>query len=172
MSNGDSSNNDPKLALAIGDSIAVGLNGAIGNGFDVDPQTSIWHGHTIAKQGIGPSAVLSNINALLTSNPTVLRGQAVALSGGVSNNPSQIGDVATQISALTQSGASVVLIGVSITYHEGGATGANLNAELGQIADTAGAAFAGGFESGPDNVHPKSYRAVLQQAIAAMRASS
>ena len=151
---------------AYGDSIAVGLNSVIDASVNVDPQTSAVDGETIAKQGIDPTTVLSNIRNITAKFE--LKGLTIALSSGTSNGPSKTSLISAQIEALKQAGAIVALVGVSTTYNDAGFDGAGLNRTLQAIATQAGIKFIGGFEAGRDNVHPKSYPALYKQAVTAL----
>ena len=156
--------------FAIGDSIAVGLNGAIGNHLVVNLTTAQIDEIVIAKQGIGPQNVLTNIKNLIAASPDSVDGSIIALSGGVSNNTAQIDIVKAQIIALTEAGAQVALVGVSTTFPMNNeVVGLKLNTALANIASATGAIFAGGFVSGVDHVHPTSYPSVLHQILVALQ---
>lgn len=75
--NTNAGQNLPHVDFAIGDSIAVGLNGAIGNHLVVNSTTAELGGLVIAKQGIGPTNVFTNIEALKSNLPNALNGKTI-----------------------------------------------------------------------------------------------
>lgn len=161
-----------KFDLAIGDSIAVGLNDVMGLKPHGTPPTTTLGGSTIARVGISPSDVLANIKNLISHDANALRGKVVALSGGVSNGPSQFKLVTSELQAIKNAGARAVLVGVSGSYHLSGFTGKQLNAELMRIASAENIQFSGSSVAGSDDVHPKSYHDVLTQTVVALNTPS
>lgn len=119
-----------------GDSIAVGFGGS-------NPGRR--------REGASPREILGYIQQDLIRNPDLLRGQRVNLSTGVSNNPSDLASIAQQLQLLNESGAIVDLIGASKQRY------GRENQALASLAEQYGVRFLGGFEAGPDLVHPLSY---------------
>jgi hypothetical protein len=106
------------------------------------------HGDT--RFGRSPAAVLAATQA----NPGLYRGRNVVLSSGASNAPGQVGLVEQQIAALHAAGAAgITVLGVGSRF-------SGVNERLAQIAARCGAHFAGPLATGPDHVHPRSYRAL------------
>jgi hypothetical protein len=88
----------PGNAIAMGDSLGVGMGRVLGTG------------DKYATGGLGPRAVLKNIEN--TPNDAIA-GKDVFLSSGASNGPADVGYVTGQIEALRSKGArSITLIGV------------------------------------------------------------
>lgn len=129
-------------AFYIGDSIADGHK----NANKADGNTKI---------GRSPAQVRDAITSIAAGNPDALRGKAVFLSSGLSNNPVDLVNVEKQLDMLKRMGAKVTLSGVSNSYPKGDPN--KMNAALAQLASKYGAAFTGGFTAGKDNVHPKAY---------------
>lgn len=124
--------------LVIGDSIACGVADAGDLEYD-------------CKIGLSPKGVLA---MLKTYSPEKLKGRIVILSGGVSNDPSQLSVVEQELEYLDKAGAKVVILGVGQVIPDS----QNINKLFGLYADHYGAiAVAGWYE-----VHPSNYRALLK----------
>ena len=138
------------VPIYIGDSIAHGYRKSIG-------------AKGTTQVGASPKKVLDFVN-----RQGSLKGQTVMLSSGLSNNPGDTQSIEQQIAALKAKGANVVLFGVANDFKGSTKTGAAMNAKLQAIAAVQGVQFLGGFKSGSDHVHPRSYTGGgLPQAIAA-----
>lgn len=137
------------VPIYIGDSIAHGYRKSIG-------------AKGTTQVGASPKKVLDFVN-----RQGSLKGQTVMLSSGLSNNPGDTQSIEQQIAALKAKGANVVLFGVANDFKGSTKTGAAMNAKLQAIAAAQGVQFLGGFKSGSDHVHPRSYTGGgLPQAIA------
>lgn len=119
-----------------GDSIAVGY------GKDYPGRRQV---------GASPALVRDFLKSSLRQNPTAFNNQIVNLSTGVSNNPSDFGAIKEQLELLKSTGATVNLFGASNQRY------ARENEKLKGLALEYGVNFLGGFNAGPDGVHPKSY---------------
>jgi|SRR5579862_4598424 len=127
--------------LAIGDSLAVGLQGfckLAGNG----------------RIGRSPAAVLQVIEQL---PPGQLAGATVILSSGASNDPLHADLALLQVVSLKRAGANVVLLGVG----DGVKNYDAVNRQLIRIAAATGIPFVYGWHG----VHPPDYPAVLAVAL-------
>jgi hypothetical protein len=124
----------------IGDSIALGYKGK-------------GEGDTV--KGRNPDEVLSAIKKHSAENPDFYRGKQIHLSTGLSNDQSKMKSIEAQMDALKESGANVSVYGVSNDFPGGKAK--EYNDSLAKSAEARGFTFSGGFEAGPDHVHPKNY---------------
>jgi len=121
-----------------GDSLAVGLQGALGLGGS-------------AKVGLGPSAIADMLQSAITSNPSAFKGAKPLISSGLSNNPQDIQGVKRQIALLKQAGANPSFIGLAQGRYDA------QNNLLSLLTRQSGVGFLGGFKPGSDAVHPESY---------------
>ena len=131
--------------LAIGDSLAVGLQdkcGLAGNG----------------QIGRRPAGVLQAIETL---PPSQLAGATVILSSGASNDPGHADLALLQIAKLKRAGAHVVLLGVG----DGVRNYPAVNRQLARIASITGIPFVYGWHG----VHPPDYPSVLAVALDSAR---
>jgi hypothetical protein len=150
-----------RLVYALGDSIAEGV-GAAGNleGSRSKQSTDRDREDIAAVWGRTPRQVLGAIQGQMAK----LGGKTVLLSSGASNDPTQLEYVREQISLLRQAGANAVLLGVGTgvkNYRE-------INEKLKAIATDAGIPFGGELPTTEGGrVHPRDYKAVLDQALKA-----
>lgn len=121
--------------IAIGDSLAVGLN---------------LRGE--ARVGASPKDIVEMIGNIPLER---LRGQIVFLSSGILNDPNQGAYVNTELDMLKAAGAHVILIGVSQKAPTA------LSLWIGALAGSYNVPCVTGFESG-DGIHPRSYSDVLK----------
>ena len=135
-----------KKGYYFGDSIAQGYK-----------EANLGEGYT--EVGADPKKVK---NFILGNNvfkePSTYRDQAVYLSTGLSNNPTQIQIVAEQLQQLRTLGVNVKVFGVSNTLPN--ADGKKLNIMLQSLCKTYKMEFLGGFKAGKDNIHPESYNSL------------
>jgi lysophospholipase L1-like esterase len=116
--------------VAVGDSLAVGIAG------------STKGTEQVAKEGLKPSQILSNIGSMISKDPNYFRGKKVILSSGISNsavdkdgniNKSDFDIVKQQIDLLKGAGAeSIDLVGVgpNAKFEQNG-----VNSKLQALAD-------------------------------------
>jgi len=133
---------------AIGDSLGVGVAGAVGQ-----KATEGW-----AKESLPPQTVLSNINALPAEQ---LAGKRIILSTGASNDPGQdpAAYVAAELKALKAKGldpSQVTIVGVGPKFDAVKVSGLSLNDALNKAATSNGASFVplDPTKISPDGVHP------------------
>lgn len=119
-----------------GDSIAVGYGG---------------NSPGLRRVGASPSTVYSFLQQQLKNNPTSFKGSTVNLSTGVSNNPSDFTSIENQLKLLADSGANVNVLGAARGRYDA------QNQQLQNLSQKYGFSFLGGFDPGPDKVHPKTY---------------
>ena len=158
--------------LALGDSIAAGIAGAGklnerisqagygGQGRLEDRNDPSYQ----AVWGRTPAQVLATLKAL---NPASLRGKNVLLSGGASNDPTQVALAGEMIDFLLAAGANPELLGVSGIANED-----KVNETLRGIATSKGVPFAPLLATGYGgrrNVHPNDYGINLAADMALIR---
>lgn len=103
------------------------------------------------REGASPYEILGYLQQELAKDPSVFQGQLINLSTGVSNNPSDFSSIRKQLELLTKAGAKVNVLGASKQRY-----GAQ-NQQLAGLSKDFGVNFLGGFEAGPDKVHPLNY---------------
>lgn len=144
-------------AFVIGDSLGVGVKGALG-------------ASGIAKEGMGPGWVLDQINGLSAAQAkSLFAGKTIILSGGASNDPSKAGLVADQVKALVARGVDPKNIRVLGVGDRGDFAG--VNDQLQSIAAAAGATFIPLGPLAADHVHSSDYKGLAAAALAASAAS-
>ncbi len=139
--------------LIFGDSIASGLAGRQGAN-----QVLSKDNRGMSMVGASPSQVL---NQLQSYGKEKFKGKDVHLSSGITNDNSDLANVASQLKFLTESGAKIKLLGVTNNPPKDrpdlvqGLN--NMNSKLKSLADKHGASFSGGFTPSSDGIHPASY---------------
>ena len=130
---------------AIGDSIAAGVMGAA----------------KLPGDAVGGRSTQQVLDAIIATDPVLLKGQRIFLSSGASNSPDALDLVPQQLAAMKAAGADVVLSGVGSGVKNYQA----VNAKLAEYAKAAGVPFSGeipGTQGG--RVHPRDYAPLAKQA--------
>jgi len=122
--------------LFIGDSIAEGFRN---------------RGEGTTLVGASPSKVLSFLMQDLARNPNAYQNRLINLSTGISNNPNDLDSIRKQFELLSKLGTSVNVLGAAKGTYD------FQNQQLQKLANEFGLRFLGGFDPGPDRVHPVSY---------------
>jgi len=122
--------------LFIGDSIAEGYRK---------------QGEGTTLVGASPSKVLSFLQQGLANNLNPYQNRVINLSTGISNNPTDIASIKKQFELLSKAGATVNVLGAAKGTYD------PQNQQLKELSDQFGMRFLGGFDPGPDRVHPLSY---------------
>ena len=103
------------------------------------------------REGASPYEILGYLQQDLANNPIAFQNKLVNLSTGVSNNPYDFDSIQKQLELLRGAGATVNILGASKQRYSGE------NKQLAGLARNLGFNFLGGFDAGPDQVHPLSY---------------
>ena len=131
-----------KPKVFFGDSIALGYKTAF--------KAEGW-----ATAGASPQTVLYYLSKSILEDPKKYKDKEIYLSTGMSNNPTDTLNIATQLLRLKECGVKANVLGVSNQYPKGNPTG--LNTVLATLCKRFGHTFLGGFNAGKDKVHPASY---------------
>ena len=122
--------------IAIGDSLAVGVNGALG----------VKDANKLSKVGDSPSAVLKKIQDIEKENPGYFKGKKVVLGSGAPNtggnlDSTQVDLINQQITLLKSLGAIPVLLGTGPGAPEKGVHTEGMNDKLKALASSQGIPF-------------------------------
>ena len=164
----------PRPDIAIGDSLALGIDDYIKVGqLSIDQKFAKMGNTIVAQVGAAPKIIQKFIDAIIAGEEAtkgLIKGKTVALSCGASNSPSDVDDIDGQIKSLKTLAARVVVVGVSVNgTFPGQAAGTDINDRIVQISKQNGVLFTTGFNgSGPGNIHPANYGILVSMITSAL----